>query len=878
MSALSKKTGSSHSFSFRSVSFRPRRVLIQALVFLLAVQPAVPPAMSSAAKAATDGRLPGDSATRRHRAGAGSDLSLPAVPVMAVPAADNFGIVLTPLSTAFNSHIGIEHHQPTRKVVGSANQPSGQPYNFELIEADGAHRSFSNLSGLPGEFKLATARDDGQGVSLGGFRPGELFTGTGAAGVIARLAPDGAAVQNPWVTLPGETGPVRGGLYVDRTGVFAGDLIAVTASGGVWRITAAGAATRVASLGARLEGVTTVPNDVDKYGPWAGKILAGAKDLGLVYAIDAQGNALSYQLGINPAEIKLVPPHENFYGVDAGARRLVGAPAAAFTGLIGEVLVAQESPGVLSRVHWNGTEFEVSQLALATQWKQITFSPAGVAEIAAVPQIYDRIAVVRHAPALDSGRIEGALWQLLGEPVTLDGYDTITSDLLLPGTPTVTTSGGQTTFGGVIDGTGSTLPAGYAVTLTGNASLRYLVRRTDPIQLDPVAAPPAPAGTRDVTLSQAGQSVGDFATLRHLTLSGKAGQVAVPPGTYGRFTASGQTALVLGVAGSTTPAVYNLEELALSGGSELRLAGPVTLTVKNNVTLTGATLGAADNPRLMLLKVAAGAVSISGTGVLYGVLRLPQGTLTIEGNGRLRGTVSCDRLLITGNGVLQVTETDLPPPPINRPPTVQAGPDLTITLPVNTIGLNGAVSDDGLPAGSTLSVAWTKVSGPGPVTFANAGSPVTTATFTDPGTYVLRLTAADTLLVSSDEVTVTVIPRNRPPTVDAGPDQTIELPAAASLRGVVGRRLAQRLDCHRHLEQGRRPRRRDLRRPARRCDHGFIQRRGRVYVEALGHRHRIHRQRRCRHHGQPGQPGAGGQCRRQPDRHARRQPLAEPEQ
>ena len=64
----------------------------------------------------------------------------------------------------------------------------------------------------------------------------------------------------------------------------------------------------------------------------------------------------------------------------------------------------------------------------------------------------------------------------------------------------------------------------------------------------------APSGTRDVSLSNAGEGIGDPATLRHLTISGKAGEVVVPPGTYGKFTASGHTTLVLGVEGATVPA------------------------------------------------------------------------------------------------------------------------------------------------------------------------------------------------------------------------------------------------------------------------------------------------------------------------------------
>lgn len=55
--------------------------------------------------------------------------------------------------------------------------------------------------------------------------------------------------------------------------------------------------------------------------------------------------------------------------------------------------------------------------------------------------------------------------------------------------------------------------------------------------------------------------------------------------------------------------------------------------------------------------------------------------------------------------------------------------------------LSGSVSDDGLPnPPGTVTAQWTKVSGSGTVSFADPTTPTTTATFSDPGTYVLRLT------------------------------------------------------------------------------------------------------------------------------------------
>src|SRR5206468_99402 len=99
---------------------------------------------------------------------------------------------------------------------------------------DGSHHAFSNLSGLTDEVKIATARSG----NPAGFTVGDLFVGNGVDGQIVRITAGGATVINPWVDLPGDNnGLMRGSLYVDRTGVFGGDLVVVTSTGEVWRVT-----------------------------------------------------------------------------------------------------------------------------------------------------------------------------------------------------------------------------------------------------------------------------------------------------------------------------------------------------------------------------------------------------------------------------------------------------------------------------------------------------------------------------------------------------------------------------------------------------------------------------------------------------------------
>ena len=91
----------------------------------------------------------------------------------------------------------------------------------------------------------------------------------------------------------------------------------------------------------------------------------------------------------------------------------------------------------------------------------------------------------------------------------------------------------------------------------------------------------------------------------------------------------------------------------------------------------------------------------------------------------------------------------------NGPPVVDAGQNQTVTWPQNTVNLSGFVSDDGHPyPPSTVASVWSKQSGPGSVTFGNANNPVTTATFSVPGTYVLQLVGNDSAAQTLDTMTV----------------------------------------------------------------------------------------------------------------------------
>jgi len=87
--------------------------------------------------------------------------------------------------------------------------------------------------------------------------------------------------------------------------------------------------------------------------------------------------------------------------------------------------------------------------------------------------------------------------------------------------------------------------------------------------------------------------------------------------------------------------------------------------------------------------------------------------------------------------------------------SVSAGPDMTITLPSGAT-LDGTVSAAGIPDPPPATTTWSKVSGPGSVTFVAPSAVDTTANFSVAGSYVLRMAVSDGTLNASDDVTITV--------------------------------------------------------------------------------------------------------------------------
>ena len=370
------------------------------------------------------------------------------------------------------------------------------------------------------------------------------------------------------------------------------------------------------------------------------------------------------------------------------------------------------------------------------------------------------VALVRHAPSL-GGTVEGSVQQLTAESVTLNGGTVITEDLLVPGAPTLRLNGNPA-FGGTVVGNGAATPAGYTVTLSGNARLRYLRTRLDPVALPAVAAPPAPAGTRSVSINNSSQSPGDFATLRHLTLNGNFGSVAVPPGVYGDFTANGGSGFTLGVAGATTPAVYAFQRLKLNGNSSFVVVGPVVVTIADSLS-ANSSLGAPARPDWFVLQISSGGLTLNGQASFFGYVTAPAGTVTLNGQSLLVGGVACDRLSLGGNSILRLV-----PRIGNQPPTVELTLPLAGTLfnAPATIPLAATASD---PDGTVAKVEFFQ--GASKLGEALATPFAFTWTGMLPGSYALSAKATDNLGASAATGATLV-------TVQAPLPQTINFEAA----------------------------------------------------------------------------------------------------
>lgn len=153
-------------------------------------------------------------------------------------------------------------------------------------------------------------------------------------------------------------------------------------------------------------------------------------------------------------------------------------------------------------------------------------------------------------------------------------------------------------------------------------------------------------------------------------------------------------------------------------------------------------------------------------------------------------------LKVTDSNNLTATDTVLvtvkPEPVVVTPPVANAGADQAITLPVNSITLDGSSSS--APNDNIVSYKWTKTFGAA-ATITNAAAAQTTVTGLEQGNYTFTLTVTNSKQMStSTSVNVIVAGVAGTPISVAGVNQTIALPAnSVTVNGSASKATAGRI-------------------------------------------------------------------------------------
>lgn len=219
--------------------------------------------------------------------------------------------------------------------------------------------------------------------------------------------------------------------------------------------------------------------------------------------------------------------------------------------------------------------------------------------------------------------------------------------------------------------------------------------------------------------------------------------------------------------GNSTP---NLPPIVNAGATQV-----ITLPT-SSVTLTGT----ASDPDGTISSVLWTKLASSPSG---GAIASPT-TLSTGVSALIAGSYLFKLTATDNNGVStsDTVEVYVNPAPPNTPPTANAGVDKVITLPINSVTLNGSGTDSD---GTITGYAWIKLAGsPSGGTIGSPSSATTLISAMIAGTYQYQLTVTDNSgNTAKDTVRVIVNPApipNAPPTANAGSDKAITLPTSTT--------------------------------------------------------------------------------------------------
>jgi len=253
------------------------------------------------------------------------------------------------------------------KFVGSVLQNGpGSLYSTDLV--GGTVQAFAptvSLNSSSGEHFVAAS------FGLGGFPNGDIYAADGSN--IVHITNNGAS-SNTFNT-SALSGEVRG-ITFDLFGTFGNKMLVTTSLGNVYNVNSAGAVSLLANVGEDVEGLDIAPPG-GGFATFDGQLIVASEASGKLRAISSGGvvtplsnGSLGPVLIPSAEELTFVPlnlgvsgsPLEGLYGANFATNNIQKANGNQFLGMQGDIIVTGETTGDVSRVHWNGTQFVVSQV------------------------------------------------------------------------------------------------------------------------------------------------------------------------------------------------------------------------------------------------------------------------------------------------------------------------------------------------------------------------------------------------------------------------------------------------------------------------------------------------------------------------------------
>jgi hypothetical protein len=258
---------------------------------------------------------------------------------------DKPGTNIFKLVARLSTPTGIDYSALSNCLVVSFNFSSGVPRNFAQIFTNIVQTNttvvtnvvvattWSGIAGLQDEVKLAVVNAPaGAPTNSAGFTNGDIFFGSNTG--IGWMSADGTRSNLNWCILTNSFVTnallLRGGLCFDQSGVFSNMLIAVTSPGGgvtgqkgIWMVDAQRHPTLLTNIETlHLEGVVTVTNNAEQWGPFAGAIITGDEDDHKLYTVRTNGVTTTFFTtnfigsGFDTEDLDLVPSTQSLYACD----------------------------------------------------------------------------------------------------------------------------------------------------------------------------------------------------------------------------------------------------------------------------------------------------------------------------------------------------------------------------------------------------------------------------------------------------------------------------------------------------------------------------------------------------------------------------------